>query len=191
MIEKFSLEEIKDNLLTLQSKLESKGRENGFWVVATRTDFKPIKLEETVRGKIIIKPIVKISDIKKELLEGKEQYFKGKKLASIQFWINPFLFSDSKKYNEKNYNKIKDESVCAIIIGIYEVDSDGKIDTKSYNSWKCRVNFTIDDMSKHKLKISDSELIMRQVSDKLVITSDFYGIDFKQYVKLISKKIKK
>lgn len=187
MVEKFTLEEIKDNLLTLQSRLERKGRENGFWVVATRTDFKPIKLEESIRGKITKKILVKKSDIKKELLDGKEQYFRGKRLAFIEYWINPFLFSDSKKYSEKNYSKITNESICAISVTIFIIDGDGKIDTKSANSWRCRVNFTVDDMSKHKLTISDAEIIMRQVSDYHIMTEDFYGIIFKNYVKLLKK----
>ncbi len=187
MAEKFNLDEIKENLSELQTKLENKGREEGFWVIATRSDFKPIKIEENIKGKTIQKILVSKSDIKNELLEGKEQYFKDKRLAFISFWINPFLFTDTKKYNDKNYSKILDESICSVSITIFIIDSDGKIDTKSANSWRCRINFTVDDMSKHKLKFKDAELFMRQVSEYKLMTEDFYGIKFKNYIKLLKK----
>ncbi len=187
MLENFDLDQIKENLSELKTKLENKGRDEGFWVIATRSDFKPIKIEETVKGKTITKTLVKKSDIKNELLDGKEQYFKNKRLAFVEFWINPFLFTDSNKYNQKNYSKISDESVCAISITIFLIDSEGKIESKSSNSWRCRVNFTVDDMSKHKLTISDAEIIMRQVSDHKIMTEDFYGIKFKNYIKLLKK----
>ncbi len=187
MPEHYNFDEIKQNLSNLKEKLELKGREEGFWVIATRSDFKPIKIEENHKGKSISRILVKKSEIKSELLKDKEQYFKGKRLAFIEFWINPFLFTDSKKYNEKNYNKILDESVCSIMITIFIIDDDGNIDKKSSDTWRCRINFTIDDMSKHKLKISDAELFMRQISDFKIMTEDFYGMKFKNYIKLLKK----
>ena len=81
MSEKYTLDEVREHLEKLYNRLESKGREDGFWVIASRSDFKPIKIEETIKGDTIRRTLVKISDIKKEVLKDKEQYFKGKKLS--------------------------------------------------------------------------------------------------------------
>jgi malic enzyme len=85
--------------------------------------------------------------------------------------------------------KIKDEELVSIIVDIYVIDSDGKINTKEKNKWECIVNFTVDDLTKRKLKFSDAEVIMRQVADKLVTTSSFSGINFKDYIKKLKKII--
>ncbi len=191
MSKKFNLEEIRDNLSNLKNKLEKKDRDDGFWVVASRSDFKPIKIEETIGGKKKVRTIKKISEIKKDLLDGKEQYFKGKILASIHFVFKPFIFSDKTKYSDDNYDEIKDKSVVTLIIDIYKVDDNGQIDTNTWDTWECRVNFTIDDLTKHKLKYSDSEIIMRQVAANLIRTVDFYGVNFKDYVKIVKKNLKK
>lgn len=189
MSEKYTLEQVKENLEKLYDRLKVKGREKGFWVVASRSDFKPIKLREIIKGKEVEKTIVKIDDIKNELLEGKEQYFKGKKLAFINFYIDKIYLNDSKEYNEKRINKIKDVILCSITIDIYVVDDDGKIDTFANNEWRCKINFTVDDMINHKIKLNDAEKLMRQVSEKIITTSDFTGVNFKDYVKLFKKKI--
>lgn len=191
MKQKYSLDQIKENLENLKIKLESKGRDTGFWIIATRSDFKPIKIQETIKGKTKVRTLVKLSEVKEDLLEGKEQYFKNKKLASINIWINPFLFSDTKKYNEKNYDKIKDEVVLSFIIIIYVLDDDGKLNKKPENSWECKINFTIDDLSKLKIKFGYTESLMRHVSDKLVTTGGFWGINYKDYKKIIIKKLNK
>lgn len=190
MSKKYSLQEIKDSLENLYKKLEEKGREDGFWVIASRSDFKPIKVEETVKGKKVSKTIVSIKDIKTDVLEGKEQYFRNKKLAYVHFFINNVIYDNPKEYNEKNLEKIKDDILSSITITIYIIDSDGKINTKEKNKWECRVNFTIEDLTKHKLKFSDAEVIMRQVADKLVTTVSFSGINFKDYINKL-KKLKK
>ncbi len=191
MKQKYSLDEIKENLENLKIKLEDKGRDNGFWVVATRSDFKPIKIEETIKGKTKVRTLVKLTEVKNDLLEGKEQYFKNKKLAFIEFWFNSFLYSDTKKYSEKNYDKIKDEVVFSIIISINVLDDDGKLNNKPQNSWECKINFTVDDLSKLKIKFAYTESLMRHVADKLVTTEGFWGINYKDYKKIVIKKLKK
>ncbi len=190
MSEKYTLEQVRENLEKLYDRLKVKGREKGFWVVASRSDFKPIKLRETIKGKEIEKTIVKIDDIKNELLEGKEQYFKGKKLAFISFYIDKIYLNDPKEYNEKRISKIKDVILCGVIIDIYLIDEDGKINNRRNNRWSCRINFTVDDMINHKLMLKDVEKLMRQVADEVVTTGDFAGINFKDYVKLLKKKNK-
>ncbi len=191
MSEKYTLEEVRENLEKLYDRLKVKGREKGFWVVASRSDFKPIRLRETIKGKEVEKTIVKIDDIKNELLEGKEQYFKGKKLAFINISIPPRISEDRQKFKDSNLPKIKDIILCSITIDIYVIDEDGKIDTLPNNEWRCKINFTVDDMINHKLRLSDVEKLMRQVAERIVTTSDFAGVNFKDYVKLFKKKINK
>ncbi len=188
---KYTLDQVKNNLEKLYDKLEKKGREDGFWVIASRSDFKPLVIEETKKGKTTTSTIVSMNDVKKELLEGKEQYFKNKKLAGITFSIDKIFINNKKEYNEENFDKIKNERVVSIIIDIYLIDSNGKMDTKSNNKWRCIINFTVDDMTKHKLKFSDAEILMRQVSKKLITTVSFSGIDFKDYIKELKKIQKK
>ncbi len=187
---KYNLDEIRENLDDLKEKLKDKGREKGFWVIASRKDFKPIVLEETVKDKTVKKTVVSINEIKNDVLEDKEQYFRNKKLAYINIWILPYIFKDTEKYSDENINKIKDNIICGITVDIYEVNDDGEIDKKSSDHWRCTVNFTVDDLTKHKLKFTDAEVIMRQVAEKLVRTVSFGGIDFKDYVKVLKKNIK-
>lgn len=187
---KYTIDEIIENLINFKQKLIDKGRNDGFWVIASRSDFKPIKLQETIKGKTISKTLVSIHDIKKELLEGKEQYFKGKKISGISFYFYPNKYKNIKKYNDENFEKIKNEAICGITIDIYIVDDNGKIGIKEINKWRCSVNFTVDDLSKHKLKFTDAEVIMRQVADRLITTIGFDSIDFKDYVNIL-RKIKK
>ena len=187
MTEKFNLEQVKDNLENLYSRLKLKGREKGFWVITD--DFKPIKLRETIKGKEIDRTIVKIDDIKNELLKGREEYFKGKKLAFINFYIDKIYLNDPKEYNENRIEKIKNVILCSITIDIYVVDINGEIDTYANNEWRAKINFTVDDMMNHKLKIKDADKLMKQVSNKIITTSNFTGINYKDYVKLYIKKL--
>lgn len=187
---KYTLEEVKDNLIKLDQKLDDKKRGRGFWVIATRSDFKPIKLKETINGKVTEKVLVNINDIKKELLEGNEQYYIGKKLAYVKIFIDTISLNDPKEFNEKIFDKIKNDSFCGIIVDIYIVDENGEIGKQNRKDWRCIVKFTIDDMMKYKLKFSDAETIMRQVADRLVVTTGFGGMYFKDYAKLVKKKLK-
>ena len=44
--DKYTVEEVKENLLNLQKKLEDKDRDNIMWVIADRQDFRPLEIEE-------------------------------------------------------------------------------------------------------------------------------------------------
>lgn len=194
MTENYTVEEIRDNLESLKNRLKEKGRDKGFWVVATRSDFKPIKIEtKTKSGKTTREILTKSSDIKKYILDGNEQYYIEKKFANIEFWFNTHFFTNIKKYSDENYNKIKDEIICSIEITILKVDLKGKIstETSSFNTWICRINFTVEDMKVHKLKISDAESLMRYTAEKLVISSNMLGINYNEYKKLLIKALKK
>ncbi len=187
---KYTVDQVKENLKKLKQKLKDKGRNEGFWVIASRSDFKPLVLEETIKGKTTTKTLVDIDDVKKELLEGKEQYFKNKIFAYIHFFILSNFLTD-KEFNKKNIKNIKNEKISGINIDIFKTDDDGKIGTKSINHWQCKVLFTLDDMMDHKLRFSDAEIIMRQVANKLVTTVGLNTINFSNYLQVYEKNLKK
>ncbi len=187
MSENYTLDEVKENLEKLRLKLEKKDLSKGFWVIPTRSDFKPIKLQETNKGKTEIKTLVKIKDINKELLEGNGNFYKDKKLAFIEFWIDNTFYNNKNEYNIDNYKKIKKELLCSIDINIYGIDNE---EINIHDRYGCRINFTVDDMINKKLEFKHAEALMKQVLNKYVITEGFYGINFKDYKKLILKQIK-
>ncbi len=119
---KYTVDQVKENLKKLKQKLKDKGRNEGFWVIASRSDFKPLVLEETIKGKTTTKTLVDIDDVKKELLEGKEQYFKNKIFAYIHFFILSNFLTD-KEFNEKNIKNIKNEKISGINIDIFTARS--------------------------------------------------------------------
>lgn len=186
---KFSIEEISNNLINLEEKLKTKDRKNGFWVIATRSDYRPLKVVETKNGEKISRTLKSIKEVKDILLKDKEQYFKGKKLANVYFYFFTDKYKDPSKLSNQNYEKIKNEVLCGIAVDIFLVNDEGKIQSQGINAWECHVNFTIDDLTKHKLLFSDSEIIMRNVADRLVTTVGFGSVDFKDFVSRI-KKIK-
>jgi hypothetical protein len=186
----YSLEEIRNNLYEFSDKLEKKGREDGFWVIASRKDFRPLLMETKDKGKTTRKTLVSINDLRKYLLDDNYQYYIGKKFASIYITFNRLILNDKKKYNENNYKEIKDSSVCRFTIKIFEIDKEGKIanEAPSYLSWECKVNFTIEDLTKIKLKMRDVEDLMRQVSEYKILTANPIGMTFKEYKRALKKK---
>ena len=181
---KYSLEEIKNNIQTLQNKLASESRDNGFWVIATRNDFRPLKKITGSGAKKKSETVVKISDIKEFLLKGKEKYFINKKFAFIEFEFNENILNLSTKQLEQNYSKLKNEYVCKLSIVIHSTNDNGKFS----NKWMCVINFTLEDFSKLKLTYRDSETFMRQVADKLVLSNNMIGISYENYKIALKKK---
>jgi hypothetical protein len=188
----YSLEEIKDNLFKLENKLKEKGLHNGFWVIASRKDFKPLEIEVSENDKTYKKKLVKVGDLRKYLLKDNYKYYIGKKVSAIQILLDKLILNDTKTYKESNYEEIKDDFICRINVSVSIVDEHGKIysETKEWNSWECKVNFTVEDLRKIKLKLSDIEPLMRQVADGLVRTNNFIGISYQGYIKAVKKNKK-
>jgi hypothetical protein len=184
---KYNLDEIKDNLNKFEKKLIDKNLDDGFCVIASRKDFKPL-FKEIVRKGITKKEIIlKIIDIEKYLLKGKEQYFVTKKIASIRFWFDSTYYNTDKEYDENNYHKIKDEILCSLIIHIFKINENGKIDNKDENDWICKINFTIDDLSKIKLNLKIGEKLMREIAERLAVSTNMFGFYYKDYQNLVKK----
>ena len=184
----FTIDEIKHNIQTLKDKLIKKNRDDGFWVIATRSDFKPLKKVVKHNGKKISETVVKISDIRDFLLKGKEKYFIGKKFAFINFEFNENILNLSTTEIIKKYDQLKNENICKLSIVIHLISNDGKI---GINKWLCMINFSLDDLSKLKLKYKNANVFMRQVADKLVISNNMIGVSYKNYVNALKKKIAK
>jgi hypothetical protein len=192
MSKKYSLEEIKENLEKLRLKIVKKDMIRGFWVISSRSDFKPLVKEIIKKDKTKETVIINdLDDVRKYLIKGKERYFVGKQFASIDIWFNENFYNNPKKYNEKKYKKIKNEFGCSVIITIMNVDENGNIANKTLeqNTWTCRINFTYDNLSKHKLVYSNIEPLVRQISKKMAVSTNLLGINFSDYIKIIKKKL--
>jgi hypothetical protein len=83
MVNKYSLEEIRNNLIKLKKRLEKRELIDGFVVIATRSDFKPLMKEVTYKEKSVIKKIKDLDEIRKYLIKGKERYFEVNQLGLL------------------------------------------------------------------------------------------------------------
>lgn len=185
---KLTIEETLSNIKSLQTKLKNKNRNKGFWVIASRSDFRPLKKVTMVAGKKQSETVVKIGDIKEHLLKGKEKYFVGKKFAFISFDFNNDILKLSDGEIEKNYSKYSNYIICKLSIIIQVIDDDGSIGKRK---WECIINFTLDDLVHYKLKYKDSELFMRNTANKLVLSNNMIGISYPIYKTALDKKLKK
>lgn len=185
---KYTIEETLSNIKSLQTKLKAKGRNKGFWVIATRSDFRPLKKITNTGGKKQSETVVRIADIKTHLLEGKEKYFIGKKFAFINFGFDNDFLKLSPEEIKKNYSKYSNHLVCKLIITIELIDENGFIGKKN---WTCIINFTLDDLIHYNLKYKDAEYFMRNTANKLVLSNNMIGVSYKNYKLIIDKKNKK
>lgn len=185
---KFTIEETLSNIKSLQTKLKNKNRNKGFWVIATRSDFRPLKKVTIVGSKKQSETVVRIGDIREHLLEGKEKYFIGKKFAYINFGFDNDFLKLSSEEIKKNYSKYSNHLVCGLTITVEVVSDDGSIGKKG---WTCIINFTLDDFVNYNLKYKDAEYFMRNTVDKLVLSNNMVGIPYKGYKIALDKKLKK
>jgi hypothetical protein len=188
MKKQYSLEEIKNNLYKFSDYLEKKKIE-GFWVIASRKDFKPLKIETDNKGKKTKKTLLDIDDVRKYLLKDNYKYYVGKTLVYIQITFNRFILENKELYDEDN-PKLDDYLLCRFSMKIYEIDENGKIgnDTKQKKNWECQLNFTTTDLRKMKLQLKDAEYLMREVIKRKIKTYTPIGITFQEYKTEIKKK---
>ena len=185
---KLTIEETLTNIKSLQMKLKNKNRNKGFWVIATRNDFRPLKKVTTIGGKKQSETVTRIADIKTHLLEGKEKYFIGKKFAFINFGFDNDFLKLSPDEIKKNYSKYSNYLVCSLSISIEVITDEGQIGKRN---WICIINFTLDDLIHYNLKYKDAEYFMRNTADKLVLSNNMVGIPYKGYKIALDKELKK
>lgn len=153
-------EELFDYLTELGTKLKDRDLAN-FWVMPDRADFRPIKN-------------VSKAEIKK-LLKEKAPYYKNKKIAEVDVYVNP-----------KNIHT--DDFIMSILVFIYEIDEDGKIESKYHTGWGAAVNFYPKDLKKVKFSLKLVETIMRLANDQTMVTNTLTGMKYGAYVKALKKK---
>jgi hypothetical protein len=195
-----SFKNIKKNMILIKNKFEDKNMMNVFWVLADRSDFKPLT-KTTIKNNEEIKTIIhSIKELKDHLLDEKGEYYKGKKLASIKITFNEDIFEkmnnvdyngflNNTMLNHKDFLFIKEKPILTIVITIFPIDEIGTINYN--NSWNLKVNYYIDDFSNIKFKLKNIEVLMRLVGDSIIKTDINNGITYKNLSNQLNKNNKK
>ena len=182
---KYTLNDVKKNLLSIQTKLEKKDMDDQFWVIADRNDFKPIKKLVVGKGKETKTIVKKKEDIVKHMLENNTKYA-NKHFAKINIWFNDNLLEN---LENQTISDSKDKDILSISIMIYLTNSDGKLTTSSSNIWSIKLIYSLDDLLKTKFTMEDIENIMRIVKDKHVQSDLIGGIAYSDFIKILRKKV--
>ncbi len=185
---KYTVDEVKENLLNLKKKLEDKDRKEIIWVIADRQDFRPLEIETIKNGVKKRKTVKHLKEIRKYLLnEKRKKYFIGKKFAGIKYTFDLDLIQ---KINNKNYSKYLDDVIYQIYIGINQVDDEGKIGefTPQYMQYELKVVFKLEDLLNRKVSYRDGEKLMRIVYDRKIISAGLLGYYYKNLLKKIKEK---
>jgi hypothetical protein len=188
---------IQKNINTIKHKLEEKDMINIFWVIADRSDFRP--LTRIMNDKYETKTVIhSVKELRDNLLDEKGEYYKGKKIASIHINFDDTVINKLDKIqhggiinksllSHKDYIFIKDKPILNIEIVIYPIDEFGNINTNNNSSWGLKVNYFIDDFSNIKFKLKNIEVLMRLACDSIVKTNLRNGITYKDLVIQLGK----
>jgi len=123
----YSLEQIKKNLLQFEKKIKEKHMDGGFWVIADRSDFKPLRkiIKNKINSKTNSKKISKKQSKKTSKKQSKKQSKKTSKrsskkqskktsqktsqplIHSIKELKDNFLDGRSEYYKDKQFANIK------------------------------------------------------------------------------------
>ena len=183
-INNYTLEQIKKNLTTFNKKIINKNLNTNFWVIADRADFKPLKKITIIKKKEIKTNIHSIKEIKDNILDEKGEYYKDKKFAEIKIIIDDDILS--KTDNIREYKHIKNKIILSVEIIIYLIDSNGMINFE--NKWELKVNYYVDDFRTINFKLKNIEVLMRLVSDSVIVTTNLIkGISYKNLLLKIEK----
>lgn len=181
-INNYTLEQIKKNLLTFNKKITSKKLNSNFWVIADRSDFKPLK-KTTGKKNEIKSNIHSIKEIKDNILDEKGEYYKDKKFAEIKIMIDEDILD---KINDiREYKNIKNKILLSTHIVIYLIGENGLINLE--NKWELRVNYYVDDFRTLNFKLKNIEVLMRLVADSVIVTNTIKGISYKNLLLKIEK----
>ena len=179
----YTLEQIKKNLMNFNKKLISKNLNNIFWIIADRSDFKPLKKNITGKKKLTKTNIHSIKEIKDNILDEKGEYYKDKKFAEIKIKIDEDILS--KVDNIREYKNIKNKIILTVGITIYLIGTDGNINFE--NKWGLDVNYYVDDFRTLNFKLKNIEVLMRLVADSVIKTNTIEGISYKNLQVQINK----
>jgi hypothetical protein len=182
-INNYTLEQIKKNLMNFNKKLIGKNLNTNFWIIADRSDFKPLKKIITVKKKLIKANIHSIKEIKDNILDEKGEYYKDKKFAEIRITMDEDILS--KVDDIREYKNIKNKVILAVGIIIYLIDTEGNINFE--NKWSLDVNYYVDDFRTLNFKLKNIEVLMRLASDSIITTNSIKGISYKNLLLKIEK----
>ena len=154
----YTLDQIKKNLSQFQKKLKDKNMYENFWVIADRSDFKPLhKLEKKINSKIKLnskenskkkskenskknskvnlktkskKIIHSIKELKDNFLDDRGEYYKDKKFANIKVIINDRVLNLLDIIRE--YKNIANENLLTVQITIFKISSTGNINLNEF-----------------------------------------------------------
>jgi hypothetical protein len=195
-----TMRNIKKNIISIKKKLEDKKMTNVFWVLAERSDFKPLT-KTVIKNNEEIKNIIhSMKEIRDNLLDEKGEYYKNKKLASIKISFHEDVINKLEKSNyngflndsillHKDYLFIKEKPIISISITIFPIDEEGTMNPE--NLWGIKVNYFIDDFTGIKFKIKNVEVLMRLVSDSVIKSDLNEGMSYKNLSLQLNKKNKK
>ena len=182
-IKNYTLDQIKKNLVNFNKKLISKNLNTNFWVIADRSDFKPLKKNITIKKKIIKSNIHSIKEIKTNILEEKGEYYKDKKFSEIKIKIDDDILSKVDDIHE--YKNIKNKIILTVEITIYLISSGGEINLE--NKWNLNVDYSVDDFRTLNFKLKNVEVLMRLASDTIITTNSIKSIGYKKLLLKIEK----
>jgi hypothetical protein len=169
--------------MNFNKKIINKNLNTNFWVIADRSDFKPLKKNTTNKKKIIKKNLHSIKEIKDNILDEKGEYYKDKKFAEIQIKMNDVILT--KVDDIREYKNIKNKIILTVEITIYLIGTDGTINFE--NKWALCVNYFVDDFRTLNFKLKNIEVLMRLASDSVITTNSHKGISYKKLLLKIEK----
>ena len=144
------------------NKLKDKIKEkklNEFWILSDRSDFKPIK---TTNEKSI-----------KKMLKDKSQYYKNKHICNVKL-----IFKSNIKFSKID----EEEWIFSIVIDVYNIDEDGKLDNDDISL--LTIYYDANDLINNKFTLAELNEMIGIATDRKVVT-DLTGIKYSSYIKKI------
>ena len=182
---KYTLSDVKKNMISIKTKLEKKDMDDIFWVYAESKSFKPINKLDIKNNKETKSVVNKKEDIAKYLLEINPTKYANKHFAKINIWFNDKLLGNLENQNISDY---KNTDVLSITIMIYLTNSNGEFTTNNSNIWSIKLIYSLEDLLKSKFSMDDIENIMRITKDKHVRSDLIGGISYNDFIKILRKK---
>ena len=177
----YTLEQIHKNLIQFNKKICSMGLDSNFWIIADRSDFKPLKKINIEKKKEIKTNIHSIKEIKDNLLKIKGEYYKNKKFSEIKIVLDTNILD---KVNDiRQYINIKNKVILTVYITIFLIRPNGTISFD--NKRELIVKYIVDDFRTLNYKLKNVEVLMRLCADSVITTNTIEGISYRKLLKKV------
>jgi hypothetical protein len=153
------------NLHKFNTKISNNNLHN-FWIIAERSDFKPLKNSNNI-------PITLTSDII-SFLKDKFDYYTNKKFINIKIIFNNLLinkFKNIQNWNKLEFNKIKFKGIFIIKFSVFTISNPDIKSNFSKNIKFINVKYNLNDLSSFIPKFKSIEVLTRLILDKNITTS--------------------